>query len=67
MSFYFHIIYHNGYKFECDRIRRLLADLVDDYKDKMHFTNEPSSSRTIELDVIHKKRSFGEIDDCENL
>ena len=52
MSFYFHLIYGDGYEFECDRIKRLLIDLVDDYKGKMHFTNESSSSGTMESDVI---------------
>ncbi|KAJ8426849.1 hypothetical protein Cgig2_006524 [Carnegiea gigantea] len=66
VSFYFHLIYGNGYEFECDRIKRSLVNLVDDYKGKMHFINEASSSRTMEFDAILRKRSFDEIDDCEN-
>lgn len=67
MSFYFHLIHGDGYEFKCDRIKRVLVDLVDDYKGKMHFMNEACSSRTMESDAILKKRSFDEIDDCENL
>ena len=67
VSFYFHLIYGDGYEYECDRIKRLLVDLVDDYKGKMHFTNEASSLNTMQSDSILGKRSFDEIEDCENL
>ena len=67
VSFYFHLIYGDGYEIECLRIKQLLTDLVDDYKDKMNSTREPSSSGVVESDVILRKRTFDEIDDCENL
>ena len=67
VSFYFHLIYGDGYEYECGRIKRLLVDLVDDYKGKMHFTNEASSLNTMQSDSILGKRSFDAIEDCENL
>jgi len=53
LSFYFHLIYGDGYEIECLRIKQLLTDLVDDYKDKMNFTSEPSSSRVLFLGSEH--------------
>jgi len=67
VSFYFHLIYGDGYEFKCDRIKQLLVDLVDDYKGKIHFTNEASSWRTMKSNAILRKQSFDEIDDCKNL
>ena len=45
----------------------VVVDFVDDYKGKMHFTSESSSSKTMESNAILGKWSIDEIDDCENL
>ena len=66
VSFYSHLICGDSCEFECDRIKQLLFEVVDDYKRKMHSKHEYSCSKYMESNVSYQKRTLDERD-YENL
>ena len=67
VSFYFHLVHGDSCEFECDKIKQLLFELVDDYKSKSPSAHKSSPLRPMKSNASYRKRTLDEIDDCENL
>uniref|UniRef100_A0A803MEQ0 BED-type domain-containing protein n=1 Tax=Chenopodium quinoa TaxID=63459 RepID=A0A803MEQ0_CHEQI len=66
VTFYYRLMYGDCFEMECDRVKRLLVDLVHDYEMDASYDNT-SFSVTSSFVNVNGKRPMDEFDDIEGL